>query len=282
MQWWFKFSVIFSLMAAISAPAVTPDCDALLRALDNPACVYIKSHCATNALNLVEYARAEVASFDITRAKVIYLKSPVGKIHSFASRGLNDWSFHVIVEYDGLIFDQDMSDRSQPLPVLDYLNTMFLLDQGRNGDMHLVVIPALDYVMELGHPDELGRMIETRTYTDLDSILHRYPVVPAISLLENGGELPLLFSRYSPDGLPPNELRLETLDNIIYWRDNGVMLAMVAEAGAFGQIFPEGQAASQEMIRKMSDAIDRRASVSAEIARIRDLYRVEFSKRHPN
>lgn len=116
---------------------------------------YTPLWCPTNIYFLVrDFARF---GFDVASMRVLYIfgdadaDGSLAMIHPHAARGsTTQWSFHVVLEYRGIILDPDFDNQPRMVHAVDYFEKMWSVRPGKRGIESLFVrsIAALEYLRD--------------------------------------------------------------------------------------------------------------------------------------
>jgi hypothetical protein len=185
--------------------------------------------CGQCHLNIIELLEQFPSEADLSKMQVLYLKPPwVRRLKAYAVD--EQWIFHVVLQREGRILDPDFSKNSS-LEIKSYLKEMYRIDEVANNDFEIIVIPAKDYLAEMGKIDQQKIAVDHDYYLNKEGY-SRYPKIQA-SEVYAGKSLPTPAAQTNKN---IEMLRLIEDSRTIEWRDGDWILRM-----AEGKIISEFQ-----------------------------------------
>lgn len=132
---------------------------------------YRRDFCSNNIHALLKQLNEQ--GVDLTRANVLYILPVIRDTEIFSRfrRVRDSWSFHVVLEADGNVYDFDLVKPINAIPLKEFFPRMF-----RNSIQMLSVraIPAGNYLMEFTGTN----------WGEFTSRISPYPWVPAAQYVE--------------------------------------------------------------------------------------------------
>lgn len=158
---------------------------------------YLKGACCDNVCRLVKQMKA--AKLDLTQARVLYLLKQSDEEEGLAPQKgrqrLQLWSFHVVLELKGQIYDFDYSDEPTPVTSREYFTSMFTIPEKGTPEeeekalrgISLRAIPATEYLADFGPTCDYDQYLKNTVKG------RHYPAQSAWDFI--GPQLPRGFSR---------------------------------------------------------------------------------------
>src|SRR4051812_22484945 len=88
---------------------------------DSLSFVYKRGQCSANVCELLrQFLLADGSSADLTRAHVLILDRDGGVLQGSSKTGAFVADYHVVLEYDGKVYDLDFGDAREGVPITDY------------------------------------------------------------------------------------------------------------------------------------------------------------------
>ncbi len=111
--------------------------------------VYRPDNCSENVVRLMNRLEAVSDTFDVTKAKVLYVYRRDSVILGEDARpGPTRWTLHVVLEYKDRIYDLDHGDSPQDVSRKSYFDKMFLGERSPDDQLDMMrirEIPATEY-----------------------------------------------------------------------------------------------------------------------------------------
>jgi hypothetical protein len=176
--------------------------------------------CGQCHLNVLELLKQFPPGTNLQDTQVLYLKPPwVRRIKTIPKN--EGWIFHVVLQREGKILDPDFSLTSAK-ETKQYLREMYKIDELPNNDFEIIVIPAEDYLAEMGKVDAKRRTVDHDYYLNREGYA-RYPKVHATEVVA-GKTIPQPLPNFSENR---EMLSLIEESRTIEWRDEDWVVRLV-------------------------------------------------------
>jgi hypothetical protein len=208
---------------------------------------HICGQCHLNIVELLEQIQDEA---DLSKMQVLYLKPPwIRRLKAYAVD--EQWIFHVVLQKEGKILDPDFL-KSDSMELRAYLKEMYKINEYENNDFEIIVIPAKDYLAEMGKLDPQKNVVDHEYYLNKEGY-SRYPKISALEVYR-GKSMPIPESEVKEGS---EMIRLIEESRTVEWRDGGWRLRMAE--GKITAEFNGSEVVDEERSRKFFLQIEERS-----------------------
>ena len=121
----------------------------------NNSKIYCEGYCDSNVTKLFIAIKKTIPGLHANEVNVLIISQPLGRVAESADEGVytalkprgerRPWKYHVVLEFRGVIFDLDYTDRPLPLPKARYFKEFF--DHEMISKLVVYVVTGEEYFM---------------------------------------------------------------------------------------------------------------------------------------